>query len=288
MNFLYIPIIFLIYSIAFSLHAVEIVFHNGQAYIGELVSEDERVVRIRFRNELYTIPKEDLSKIDISKKGDNLSYNYTEFTLKDGSKVKGIIAEEKQQSYTLKTKEFGFLVLEKDRIVKSKRAEDSKTPPKKYLGERQVGSETLIGITGTALGGYPGPAFGGGLYIEPAFLKLFGIQLGYKGEYLSALKANSRYTFFNNYGYMHFSTKINDDPFWDFYSNIGIGGSIVQYKSDNQTLTGGSPSGYIELGWQGIRWKSLVTRIGIRGLCSAERGNPYCMGGGELSVGVSF
>ncbi len=69
-----------------------------------------------YKSKEYFIPKADVKSTDSTKKGAYSAFRYSVFTLKDGSKINGVIAEEKVDSFTLKT-EIGFLVVEKSRIA---------------------------------------------------------------------------------------------------------------------------------------------------------------------------
>jgi hypothetical protein len=69
--------------------------------------------------------------------------------LKDGSKIYGVIAEENNESFTIKT-ELGFLVIEKSRIAEF--PERTKIAPEissTYLASNVRLPETRIGIFGS-------------------------------------------------------------------------------------------------------------------------------------------
>ena len=98
------------------LSAFEIILENGDAFICDLITETDKSYKILYKSKEYFIPKADVKSTDPTKKGAHSAFRYSVFTLKDGSKINGVIAEEKVDSFTLKT-EIGFLVVEKSRIA---------------------------------------------------------------------------------------------------------------------------------------------------------------------------
>ncbi|MBK8395589.1 MAG: hypothetical protein IPL26_10140 [Leptospiraceae bacterium] len=279
---------------ALPLSAFEITLDNGDAFICDLITETDKSFKILFKGKEYTIPKTDVVATDSTKKGTHSSFRYSRFVLKDGSKLNGVIAEENAESFTLKT-ELGFLVVEKSRIAEF--PSNTKTPPdlsSTYLSANIRLPETRVGIFGsgflnTAPISSTNPiSTGGGIYAEPAFLNWRSFSFGFRSEYLQSLSGNNTITFFNNSVYMHRNRVFLEKPMLDFYVNFGLTASNVSYKKGTESFSGVNPGSYLELGWQGIKFKNMYIRLGLNTFCNFESQGVFCAGGGTLGLGVRF
>ncbi len=105
----------LIFATSLPLFSAEIVFPSGDAFLVDVVSEDSRVYKVKYKDTLYTIPKNDLESVDLLKPGKDRSYKYLHFTLKDGSKIRGVLAEESSKEFIIQS-ELGFMTIEKAKI----------------------------------------------------------------------------------------------------------------------------------------------------------------------------
>lgn len=177
----YISLVIILCSLP--LFSAEIVFPSGDAFLVEVVSEDAKVYRVKYKEGLYTIPKSDLDKVDLLKPGRDRSYKYLQFTLKDGSKIKGVLAEENNKEFIIQS-ELGFVTIDKSRIQgEIPESQKPETIDPKYSFSEPLVPETRIGIFGSMLAS-PGLGMSrsGGLYIEPAYFKYSKFQFGYKLE----------------------------------------------------------------------------------------------------------
>ncbi len=273
------------------LFPAEVILKSGKSYICDILTEDERKVKISYKEQVYIVPKSEIQNIDYKKTGTHTSRYYPSFQMKDGSTIKGLIAEEDKNSYTLQTGN-GFIVIDKTKIAKEEKDYEKNPDFPKDLLESANSPETRIGVGGSGFangsplaGSHPSTA-GGFLFIEPAFLG-FGKawQFGYRADYYTS-GGNGKYDFFNNFGYIQYNLK------WTrrlhFYINLGGGGSSVRYQSKQESYAGINPAGYMELGWQGLQWDRVFIRLAVRGVYINEKGLGLGMGGGEISFGVKI
>lgn len=289
---------------------------SGERIIGEIVSEDEFTVKIRWKENLYDISKGEVSRInrEASKKESRKIFIYK---LRDGSEVTGFLADEDAQTITIKTNQ-GFQVIEKSKVLETK---DQESSPEKMQGmvlsksdhskdkkesDLVKPSDTFFGITGSGFANsYPvrstnKTSLGGGFFFEPSTFR-FGesSRFGLRAEYLVSRK-DQKYDFYNTFAYILISFKWSKAL--DFYGSFGLGASFVQYtpvtKSESgltpfpteekQSIGSFSPSGYIELGWQGLHIGNMNFRIGGRYIIIQEKTISQGMGGIEFAAGYRF
>lgn len=283
----------LLIFLSLPLSAFEIVLDNGDAFICDLITETDKNYKILYKDKEYFIPKTEVKSTNPAKKGIHSAFRYSTFILKDGSKIKGVIAEDKTDNVTLKT-EIGFLVIEKSRIIEF--PINSKIPsdmPSSYLASNVRLPETRIGLFGSGYANgspisYSNPtSFGGGFYVEPAFLQWKSFRIGLRSEYLQSLN-NNTVTFFNNILYFNMNRVFFEKSILDFYLNLGISASNASYRKGNESFSGTNPGGYFEVGWQGIKFRSMYLRFGLNAFCNFESLGSFCAGGGSLGVGVRF
>lgn len=274
-----------------SIFPAEVILKSGKAFICDILTEDERKIKISYKEQVYIVPRSEIQTIDYKKTGTHASRYYPSFQMKDGSAIKGLIAEEDKTSYTLQT-DNGFIVIEKSKIANQEKGFEKNPEFPKDLLESANSPETRIGFGGSGFangallaGSHPSSS-GGFLFIEPAFLgfaKKF--QFGYRTDYYTA-GGNGKYSFYNNFGYLQYNLKFS--RFLHFYVNVGGGASSVRYQSKTENFSGINPAGYMELGYQGLQWDRVFIRIAVRGVYINEKGLGFGMGGGEISFGVKI
>ncbi|MDI7175164.1 LA_3334 family protein [Leptospira santarosai] len=286
------PFVFLLLLLfcSISIFSAEIVMKDGSAFIGKIQEESDIRVKFQWKDKSYEIPRKDIASIDLSKNGSDTSYHYTSFQLKDGSMIKGIVAEDSEKEIMIKT-DLGFIHLDKNKI-RSSDAPESLNPilNPKYLNTDDKNWNHKIGFSiqalanGSPLGASNPATFGGAIYLEPAFFELWKFRPGFRLEYQVSNSNASHYSFLNQFFYFNRSFRIGESLLWDFYTNIGVGSSTVQYSGNSQRFSGTNPATYLEFGWQGLQYKSIVFRTGIRSTCIFESRGQVCNVGIELGA----
>jgi hypothetical protein len=281
-----------------NLLAIELQFPNGDVFHAELILDDERLLTVRYRGNDYKIPKKDLDSFDIGKKtSPNTSYKISTFFLKNGSIIKGLIAEEKKEEFVVKS-ELGFLTLNKSEIKPPFPGKELHPEfPEEYRANDKANNQTRLGVSFQylplfqPLANATPPLNGLSFFVEPAFLK-FGnsIQTGFRFEYLESSGPVKEIRTQSGYAYLTYSKMFNQNPILDFYGTFGGGSSLLTFhSSQNQTnYSGTSPSAYVELGWQGLKVSNSFYRIGWKNLCFFEEQKTLCGSGLEISGGWSF
>ncbi|MCB1144880.1 MAG: hypothetical protein KDK54_21715 [Leptospiraceae bacterium] len=281
---IYIIIINLFISIPIS--SVEIVFPSGDAFLVEIISEDSRTYKVKYKENIYTIPKNDLEKIDLLKQGKDRSYTYLDFNLKDGSKIKGIVAEENTVEYIIQS-ELGFVTISKSSLkgdLPDTKKSASFDP--KYSFSEPLIPETRIGIfcSNMISSSIPVISRSGGLYLEPSYFKYSKFQFGYKLQY-DSFKNKSDYNILHNQFYLQYPIKFAN-PLLDFYFQIGGGFSDISYKSNYENHSGLEGSFLLESGWQGWKWNNLYSRISIKTIGIKEQSGIIFLNGIEFGIGI--
>ncbi|EMM77469.1 LA_3334 family protein [Leptospira santarosai] len=286
------PFVFLLLLIFCSvpLLSTEIVFKDGSAFIGKIQEESDLRIQFLWKEKSYEIPRKDIASVDPIKNGSDTSYHYTSFQLKDGSTLKGIVAEDKDKELMIKT-DLGFIHLDKNKIRSSDAPEignPSLNP--KYLNAGDKNWNHKIGFSiqalanGAPLGASNPSTYGAAVYVEPAFFEVFKFRPGLRLEYQESNSNASNYSFLNQFFYFNRSFRIGESLLWDFYMNIGVGSSTVQYSGNSQRFSGTNPATYLEFGWQGLQFRSIVFRTGIRSTCIFESSGQVCNVGIELGA----
>ncbi|MEI7011535.1 LA_3334 family protein [Leptospira licerasiae] len=274
------------------IQATELLLNNGDAFILEVISEDEKYVRVQWKNRVYAIPKKDIRKLDYSKKGEQSSYSYSTYQLKDGSRIQGILAKENDSVYVIRT-EVGFLEIDKSR-VSNVESSGIKEPdlPSEYLPANQPQPETVFGLTAAYMPNFQplGPAFPAtgafGFFVEPAFMRMKDTyQWGFRIEGLASKSESGNFSVLHAWTNFGRNWLIGGNQNLDFYAKLGLGVASVQYKHDDTSRAGIDPSASVELGYQGFRWGDFQLRAGIRGTCFFETAASFCMAGLEISIG---
>jgi hypothetical protein len=291
----------LLFLFCLPLFSAEVILKTGEVFICDLISENTYQIKVNWKGKEYVIPRQDIASVDLKKTGKHISYKYLNFKLNDGSQIKGAIADENNESYTLKT-DVGFLTIDKNKIKSSDPREEPKLAESYESG--WVPEKLLIGITGTGLSNsapinsnHP-TSYGGGIFVEPISLQIFSrFQFGFRSEYLVsdgsgypyvclACSVTGRYDFFNNFAYLKYNWKKSE--LLDFYGSIGGGASYVRYRLGDITLASLNPAATAEIGWQGIKFGRFFVRVSLRAIGIQEKNISLGMGGMEISVGRGF
>jgi hypothetical protein len=120
-----------------SIFPAEVILKSGKSFICDILTEDERKIKISYKEQVYIVPRLEIQTIDYKKTGVHASRYYPSFQMKDGSAIKGLIAEEDKTSYTLQT-DNGFIVIEKSKIANQEKGfEKNPEFPKDLLESAQ-------------------------------------------------------------------------------------------------------------------------------------------------------
>ena len=287
------------FFICSKIFSFELVLQDGSGFICDLLSESDKSYKVFYKDKEYIIPKSEVRTVDYNKKGKHSSFSYSNFVLKDGSKIYGVIAEETNSNFTIKT-ELGFLSVDKIKIAE---LPERKNPPDLnsiYLGTNIRLPETRVGIFGSSYS-QSAPvqernpnANGGGFYIEPAFLTWKVFRFGYRGEYLysigksSLFDSGSRIQIFSNFGYIQYNKQFFEKSWLDFQFSFGLGASSVSYKNNSETFAGVNPVGFFEIAWSPIKIGASFIRISSSQFCIQEPSLTLCAVGGNMGMGVRF
>ncbi|TGM12037.1 hypothetical protein EHQ81_01535 [Leptospira selangorensis] len=272
--------------------AADLLLSNGDGFILDVVSEDERAITVSWKNRIYVIPRSEVLKVDTSRKGPHTSYRTSHFILKDSTSIRGVLAEEKETSYTVKT-DLGYLDIDKSRIKSSKIPPDQDAKlPSEFLSEKMTQPETKWGGSLSTYGGIGSIAnsaplwLSGSMFIEPAYFRLGERnQLGIRVDALgSSGGTNTRYSVLMPEIYLFRGFGFFEER--NFYLSIGFGPAAVQSKSGGETQSGIVPGAHLEIGYQGWRWDTSFLRIGGKVLCFADASSPFCTAGLEFSFGA--
>lgn len=196
---------------------VEIILKNGDIFIADFVSENESSTTIKWKNDVYVIPKAEIRTIDLKKAGSNKSYRPIEYILLDGSRMKGIFVEQDKDIITLKS-ELGFLKIDKTKISKIEGEVIEDFPPPRQFTDKNVKKTysnigiygTVNKISGNSLSDNHPYAYGGGFYIEPSFVQwTTKFRAGITFEYLQTNYKNNP-NFLDSYNQLLFLQSVSD------------------------------------------------------------------------------
>ncbi|WP_243397174.1 LA_3334 family protein [Leptospira kmetyi] len=270
--------------------AVEIVFKNGEAYVASEIADSESKIKVQWKGDEYEIPKSDLSSIDKNKRGADFSYRYTSLNLHGGSVLVGVVVEEQEDVFVIKTN-LGFMNVEKSKL-KEPITLNSESPKihKKYLTHQGRVWNNRFGLSGSIFANTNPIASsnpissGGSFFIEPSALDFSGFRISYRADYYQSISANSNFQFFNQFVYVNKSKQFFENPILNFYFNFGIGASMTSFSGNGERRNGISPATLISLGWQGISIGSFQGRVGFNSFCNFERDGSFCAVGLEIGV----
>ncbi|TGM74984.1 LA_3334 family protein [Leptospira bouyouniensis] len=294
MKYFYIFLYLLFFCPSFAIQAAKIQFYNGDVFFVELVSEEERFLIVKFKGRNFKIPKKEIEFSDIANNSaTDTSYTLSVFNLRDGSKIKGALAEEKKTEFVFKT-EIGFLVVLKSEILPpypSKVA--SPEMDSKYLLFEKDENRTSVGGALFFLPTYQPLANqypylkGVSLFTEPAYLRLNQNWQG--GVRFENYQSRGKLSILSGSVYILNNGKLFNWDILSYYTSIGLGISQVSYTSrDNQSYTGQNTLVSFDFGWQKSIFLDSFLRIGIKNTCFLEPSQVYCGSGLEAQTGVFF
>jgi len=283
----------LLFLLALPIFPTELILKSGDAFICDVVEENDRIIKIRFKDKLYEIPKSEIQMRDNTKTGTHKGYTLATIKMLDGTIVKGNIAEETNTTLTVQTI-LGYLSLDKAKIVEVVRLRSPTghpvevTIPNEYLEQSYRLTPHKFGIisygaaNGQPLSQISSGIYGGGIFFEPSqFNWRDKWQLGFQSEYLVSSGEGSRYGFYNQIVYLQYRKLFS--RWLDFYINVGVGGAFIRYKKDEAYIEGVQGLASISLGYQGIKFGKFSVRIGPRFTQYAEK--PFYHNvGGELAL----
>lgn len=252
------------------IYSLELILKSGDAFICDTVEENDRIIKVRFKDKLYEIPKSEIQMRDNSKTGTHKGYTLASIAMLDGSTVKGNIAEESDTILTVQTI-LGYLSLDKAKIAKVTKPDPKieVTIPKDYLEQSYRLTPIRFGVSvygaanGQPLSAISPGIYGGSFFLEPSNLNWRDTwQIGFKSEYLVSYGEGSRYGFYNQIVYLQYRKSYS--KWLDFYANVGVGGAYIRYKRDEAYIEGFQGLSSIGFGYQGIKFGKFTVRIGPR------------------------
>ena len=308
-------LLFLVVSI--EVFPAEVILQTGEAFIVDILVEERNYIKVKWKDKTFTIPKDDILSVDKTKTGKHISYAYYQFIMRDDSKIKGVIAEETNDTLTVNT-DMGFIILDKSKIKERIGLADPKQKinfPSKY-GEKDILlPETMIGIGGSYYSSHAplnltnANVYGGFLFLEPDFFRLStSMRFGYRMEYHASLGDKAKYDFFNNIAYFQYGWQKKGNPYLDFYVNLGAGiayerfisynqnpvgisfsaGGDTRGRSGGETNTAINPLSKIVIGWRGLKYKNFRLRVALENTAIYEPGTIVAYSGGSIALVYVF
>jgi hypothetical protein len=272
------------------LFSAEVTLRSENIFICEVIEENPDNIVILFKDHKFKIPRSEIQEINHDITGKHISYQNTVLTLKDGSIVKGQLAEETLEMITIK-KGDDLLAIPRDTISNYKKWNDKQySLPESYrvLEKEKPASNWNLGFYGVAskntnkLGESNYASYGGGLFIEPSFLKVNERWLfGFQSEFLSS-GGRLTYSFIQNFFYVQFNQILFG---FNVYCKVGIGTSYITLTENDQSANALKGAGTFEGGWQNSLSDKTILRVGIRGNAIYEKPLTLEMIGMQISVG---
>ncbi len=291
MNRIFLLFLLLIYSTF--LFSAEVTLRSENVFICDLLEENPNYILILFQDKKYKIPKKEILSVNPNYTGKHTQYQNTILVLNDGTSVKGLLAEETKEMVTLK-KSNELMAIPRDSIVDLKKpTKQMESLPVSYQVKEEEKTDLPLVLGYYGLGFKNGhrlkddnyASYGGGLFIEPAFLKLspqflFGIQ----SEYIVSSGLLS-YSFFQNFFYGQFNHVLFG---LNFYYKLGVGSSYITLTENGFSVNTLKPAATFETGWQTSITDKFILRIGIRGNGIYERPEVMDMIGVQVSFGYKL
>jgi len=291
MNRIFLLFLLLIYSTF--LFSAEVTLRSENVFICDLLEENPNYILILFQDKKYKIPKKEILSVNLDYTGKHTQYQNTILVLNDGTSVKGLLVEETKEMITLK-KSNELMAIPKNSITDLKKpTEQMDLFPASYQfkEEEKTDLPLVLGFYGLAFQNgnrikeYNYASYGGGLFVEPAFLKLsnrflFGIQ----SEYIVSSGLLS-YSFFQNFFYGQFSHILFG---LNFYYKLGVGTSYITLTENGFSVNTLKGAATLEAGWQTSIFDKSILRIGLRGNGIYERPEVMDMIGLQVSFGYKL
>jgi hypothetical protein len=252
------------------LFAGELTLKNNQVFVGEIISDSDQLVKFRWKDKVYYIPKYDIEKIDRKKSGNHKSFEIIVIEMKDGSILRGIQIESNQNTVTL-SNDLGLIKIDPGKISrKSKEPLEDFSPDTKYLSQKNIFSSDLIYLSGNfsfISGGLPFKSLVGfRLGYEPNFMVLnenfrFGISLDGKVG-TSTNEKSSNLNFASVHPFFKIHKKLNNT--FLIFSEVGPTFNAISYKDSSQNIGGFNLGVGVGLGIQYFLNEESGIQIAIR------------------------
>ncbi|PJZ45842.1 LA_3334 family protein [Leptospira brenneri] len=286
-----------LFLLSLDLNSVQIQFSNGNVYHATFISDDSHHLFVKYRGKDYKIPKKEIENFDISNNSNiDSSYSLSTFRLRNGSRIRGLIAEEKKDEFIVKT-ELGFLTILKSEILPPTPSK-SENPdfPEEYLSFDKENNQTTVGLslfllpTYSPLSKYHPLLEGTSIFVEPAFLKWnSNWQVGFKMEHFRSNGNGESFSIQTGNIYGLYSRKFNNNELLNFYSSLSLGIGQVNYRTNDGDVFGGRNSSFgFDIGWQGLKFSNSLIRIGLKNQCFIETKDLFCGSGLEIQGGWVF
>lgn len=234
----------ILFFIAFRISADELTLKNNTIFVGEIVSESEQVVKFRWKEKFYFIPKYDIEKIDRKKNGNHKSFEIIVVDMKDGSSLRGIQVESNQNILTL-SNDLGLIKIDPARVLKkSKEPIEDFTPDHRYLSQKNILSSDQIYLTGNIgniAGGLPFNSLAGfRIGYDPSIFALndrFRLGFSIDGKAGNSDDSRSSQLYVGTFhSYLKIQSKLNNT--FVLFSEIGPSFNATSYR-DSAQKTGG-------------------------------------------------
>jgi hypothetical protein len=265
-----------------SIFPAEIQFPSGDTFLVEVIEETPVSIKFTYRNIVYLVPRKDLAAYDPQAKGSDVAYRISKFVLVDGSNLQGVIVEENETVFILKS-ELGFLTIAKEKVAKGPNpAPGVPVIPSRYLSSSSAKFQSRLGASLTGMGSTAGTQalYGIAVYYEPdGIITPWSLKLGFRTEYIMSENTN----IFNNFLYWRTFGSLWE---WKIFFHLGVGPSFGSYDSEYKKISELNPAIFMEYGSDIYEWESGFIRTSIRNITVLERSGVVFLPGLEVSVGT--
>lgn len=282
----------------------EIVLKSEKVFNCDIIAEDEEFVRVKFKGDVYKIPKEEILFLNKDVEPKFESYNITKILLPDGNVVQGRIIAEDTTSITLENSEESVAV-PKTSITKIQRGtEEFAIIPEKYLIEKKTDKE-LKNEYGFYFSIYKNQkqffvneflegsnvihknSFILGGYIETEKLKFKFVQTGFDFFIHSGTDFNKSITLFGLNYYLNLKKEIFNSHL--IYFQLGPSLGFINLISNYQNHKNNGSIGYsIEAGYQKVFSEEYHLKIGFNYFRFDNTNNEMISYGPRISFGKRF
>jgi hypothetical protein len=231
---------------------------------------------------MYLVPRQDLALYDPKMNGKDVSYRISRFVLKDGSSLQGVIVEENEKSFIIKS-ELGFLTISRDKVSQGPFPPAGKPEiPARYASSNTVKFQSKIGVSMIGMGSthFDRGLVGFSFYFEPdGIVTPWNLKLGVRSEYAMSHEVDlfSNFLYIRTYGSL-FQLRT--------FLNFGLGASYASYDSGYRNNSGVNPALFLEYGSDIFEWETGFLRASLRNITVFERTGVVFLPGMEISVGT--
>ncbi len=294
----------LVFTITIEIFSGEIVLKSEKVFSCDIIAEDEEFVRVKFKGDVYKIPKEEILFLnkDIEPKFE--SYSISKILLPDGNIVQGRIIAEDVSSIIIENSEESVAV-PKTSIIKIQRGtEEFATIPDIYLVEKKKDKifKNEFGfylsvfknqkqffvneiLEGSNVIHKNSIIFGG--YIEPEILRFKMIQTGLDFFFHSGRDYKNSVMLFGLNYYANFKKEIFNTHFiyFQFGPNIGLVNLIEDYKITKRNFVVGYS---FEAGYQRFFSEMFHVKFGFNYIRFDTENDEMISYGPKISIGKRF